>query len=175
MTPAIPKMERGLAMVEVLNHDVAGLCRRVNRFIVELHKAQSANTSEMDVFDQERLQTYLDAITVYRGWVINQPQLDLPETYPREVEIGENPETPEVENESTRDAIYLMELARDELAGSQSARRASGFIGFDDRRLMALVGKTQAFLTDYIKVATPIDMPESSPARPGSGAGLGGI
>lgn len=161
--------------MEVLNHDVAGLCRRINRFIIELHKAQSSNTSEMDQFDQERLQTYLNSITTYRGWVIGQPQLDLPETYPRLVEIGESPETPEVENESTRDAIYLMELCRDELAGSQSARRASGFIGFDDKRLMAVVAKTQAFLIDYIKVATPIDMPESSPSRPNSGPGLTGI
>ncbi len=118
-------------MATVLNHDVAGLCRRVNRFIVEMQKSVSGGVADMNEFDQARLQKYLDAVRAYRNWVVAQPQLDLPETHPRPVEIGPDPETPDIENEAIRDVVYLLELCRDEMVHSQSARNPAGFIAFD--------------------------------------------
>ena len=162
-------------MATVLNHDVAGLCRRLNRFIIELQKSASSSVSDMSTFDQDRLQSYLDAIKSYRSWVISQPQLDLPETHPKEIEIGKEPETPDVDNEGVRDTVYMMGICRDEIVNSQSARRASGFISFDDRRLMAIVDKCQHFLDDYIKLVQPIDMPETSPLNETTGAGSLGV
>ena len=162
-------------MASVLNHDVAGLCRRINRFIVELQKSVSSGVSDMNEFDQARLQKYLDAVRAYRGWVVAQPHLDLPETHPRPVEIGPDPATPDVENEAVRDVVYLMELCRDEMVNSQSARNPAGFIVFDDVRAMSLVDKVQRFLDDYIKIVQPIDMPESSPMQPLSGPGILGV
>lgn len=162
-------------MTEVLNHDVAGLCRRVNRFIVELNKSVSSSVHDMNEFDQGRLNDYLAAIRAYRTWVVAQPHLDLPETHPRPIEIGPNPEPPDVENESVRDIVNLMEICRDELVSSQSARNPAGLIVFDDNRAMALVEKCQAFLDNYIKATQPMDLPETSPLRPVSGPGLTGI
>ncbi len=162
-------------MATVLNHDVAGLCRRVNRFIVEMQKSVSGGVADMNEFDQARLQKYLDAVRAYRNWVIAQPQLDLPETHPRPVEIGPDPETPDIENEAIRDVVYLMELCRDEMVHSQSARNPAGFIAFDDGRAMSLMEKCQNFLDNYIKVVQPIDMPESSPSRPLTGPGALGV
>ena len=162
-------------MATVLNHDVAGLCRRLNRFIIELQKSASSSVSDMNEFDQARLQTYLDAVTIYRNWVVAQPHLDLPETHPKEIEVGENPETPNVDNEAIRDTVYILELCREEMVNSQSARRASGFISFDDSRLMAIVNKCQHFLDDYIKLVQPIDMPESSPLQETTGPGSLGV
>ena len=162
-------------MAEVMNHDVAGMCRRINRFIVELHKSVSSSIHGMNKFDQERLATYLMAIKAYRGWVVAQPQLDLPETHPRAIELGPNPDTSAIENEAIRDVMTLMELCRDELIHSQSSRAPAGLLIFDDRRAMALVEKCEAFLTVYIQGVQPLDMPESSPAQPMSGPGLGGV
>ena len=162
-------------MATVLNHDIAGLCRRINRFIIELHKSVSSGVHYVNEFDQERLNAYLAAVRAYRDWVVGQPQLDLPETHPREIELGPDPDSTAVENEAVRDAIYLMELCRDELVNSQSARHPAGLISFDDRRAMALVEKCQKFLDEYIKKVQPVDMPESSPSRPLSGPGATGI
>lgn len=162
-------------MATVLNHDIAGLCRRVNRFITEMHKSVSSGVHEVNEFDQERLDHYLSAVRAYRDWVVGQPQLDVPETHPRPIEIGPNPDVTAVENEAVRDVINLMEICRDELVNSQSARYPAGLIAFDDKRAMALVTKCQAFLDDYVRKVHPIDMPESSPMRAMSGPGLGGI
>jgi len=162
-------------MATVLNHDVAGLCRRVNHFIVELQKSVSGGVSDVNQFDQARLQKYLDAVRAYRDWVVAQPHLDLPETHPRPVEIGPDPVTPDIENEAVRDVVYLLELCRDELVNSQSARNPAGFISFDDQRAMSLVDKCQHFLDDYIKLVQPIDMPESTPSQPLTGSGLMGV
>lgn len=162
-------------MSTVLNHDIAGMCRRINRFIVELHKSVSSGVHELNEFDQERLAHYLSAVRAYRDWIIAQPHLDLPETHPRPIEIGPSPETPAVENEAVRDIINLMEICRDELVNSQSARYPSGLIIFDDKRAMALVEKVQNFLDGYIKTIQPIDTPESSPMRAMSGPGASGI
>lgn len=159
----------------VLNHDIAGLCRRINRFIIELYKSVSSGVHEVNEFDQVRLNHYLMAIRAYRGWIMDQPHLDLPESHPKEIEIGPDPDVSAVENESVRDVIYLMELCREELVNSQSARYPAGLIIFDDKRAMALVEKCQKFLDDYISKVQPIDMPESSPSRPMSGPGSTGI
>ncbi len=162
-------------MATVLNHDIAGLCRRLNHFIVELQKSVSSGVAFMNEFDQERLQAALGSVRAYRDWVITQPQLDLPKTHPREIELGENPASPDVENEAIRDLVYLMELCRDELVNSQSARMPAGFIAFDDKRAMSIMDKCQKFLDDYIKNVLPLDLPESQPSKPLAGAGAQGI
>lgn len=159
----------------VYNHDVRGLHTRINRFIVELLKSGSSSVSQVSSFDQARLQSYLTAVKTYHAWVVGQPQLDLPETNPREYELDENPNIEVVENESVRDVIVLLELARDELVNSQSARNASGVIGFDSTRFLSVVDKAQAFLDTYIADVTPLDLPESSPMREVTGPGDTGV
>ena len=159
----------------VYNHDVAGLHRRLNRFIFELMNAQSSNVSLTKEADQSRLNTYLEAIRKYRDWVIAQPELDLPETNERPIVLDEDPEIKTVENESVVDVVRMLVLTRDELINSQSARNSSGLINFDVDRLTALVEKVQNFLDNYIALATPLDLPESSPKRPVSGTGRKGV
>ena len=147
-------------MVEVYNHDVAGLYRRIIRFIEELLKSVSAGGSQVNTFDQTRLQTYLDAITSYQSWVTNQPLLDLPETHPRSYQLEDPPVVPSIENESVWDVLNLLEIMRDELTSGQSARNAANLTPFDSTRLTAIVEKVQAFLTNYIIPTTPLDLPE---------------
>lgn len=162
-------------MSTILNHDIHGLAQRINGFIVELQLSVSSSVHAMNTADQVRLSTYLAAILAYRAWVVSQPQLDLPETHPREYETGPDPETPAVENESIQDLINLMELMRDEMVNSQSARQPSGFLPADNVRLIAIVDKCAHFLNDYIQQVQPVDMPESSPSQPVSGPGAGGV
>lgn len=156
-------MAEPVTMPDVYNHDIVGIYNRMNRFIVELFRSVSANVSQMNVFDQTRLQTYLDGIRNYTAWVIAQPQLDLPETTPRKYVLEAPPAVGEVESEEVADLIRMLTLSRDELTDSQSARTGSGLIPFDQLRFMAVIDKADAFLQTYIKVTSPLDLPESSP------------
>lgn len=158
------------------NHDVAGLYRRINRFIVEILKSVSSGGSQVNTFDQTRLQSYIGAIRAYQNWVMAQPQLDLPETHPRVIQLEPAPSIPEeVENESVRDVVYMLELARDELVNGQTSRNPSGMVSFDAARLTAVVDKVEALLVSYVQTVTPLDLPESSPSRVLSTSGLTGV
>lgn len=165
------------AKIQTYNHDVAGLCTRIHRFCVELKKCVSSGTSMVNQFDQKRLATYLNAVRVYRDWVLGQPQLDLPESHPKLLDVPLLPDddVDSIENESLRDAVRMMCIAIVELQSSQSSRHASGLIAFDAERLTAIVEKVQALLDQYMSVVDPLDLPESSPTYAMSGPGKTGI
>ena len=152
---------------EVNNHDVLGLVRRINRFIVELTHAASAGISEMTGHDITRLKTYLTAISTYKAWVIGQPILDLPETHPQVYALPVPPSVPGLDNDSVADILTLLGKLRDEMVAGQSGRYASGLNAHDAVRFDAIVAKVTAFLEDYVELATPLDLPESSPRDPG--------
>lgn len=159
----------------VYNPDVAGLHRRINRFIVEMSKSASNQMSLMSEFDQNRLASYLNAIRAYVGWVVSQPHLDLPESSPKEYPLDAEPVWNLVENEAIVDILRMLELAKEEMIFGQSARMSSGLISFDVTRLTAIVNKIEKFLFDYVKIITPLDLPESSPSRVISGPGNSGV
>ena len=153
-------------MATVQNHDILGLVRRIDRFVVELIRGASSNVSEVIPADLARLKAYLDALRKYKSWVIGQPLLDLPETHPLELLVPEAPVVPDIENESVTDVIVLLNRLRGELTASQSARYSSTMLAFDSSRFDAVVAKVEAFIKDYIEQATPLDLPESSPMAP---------
>lgn len=157
------------------NHDISGFHRRINRFIVELLKSVSSSGSQVNTFDQARLITYITALRAYQTWVNGQPQLDLPDTHPRSYNLDDNPEVPDLENESIVDLIRILQLARDELVRSQSSRNAAGLMPFDSVRFSALIDKADNFLSEYVSQVTPLDLPESSPQTTMTGAGQTGI
>lgn len=157
------------------NHDISGFHRRINRFIVELLKSVSSSGSQVNLFDQERLTTYISALRGYQSWVNAQPQLDLPDTHPRSYALDTNPTVPDLENESIVDAVRMLELSRDELVRSQSSRNAAGLMPFDSKRFSAMIDKVDSFLNSYIADITPLDLPESSPQTEMTGEGQTGI
>jgi hypothetical protein len=162
--------------LKTMNHDVVGMDARLNRFITEFYKSVSSSQGDEYIpFDVTRAEKYLGAITKYQAWVTDQPMLDCPETAPRMYDLAVRPVVDLVENESVNDMIRMMIIARDELANSQSARRPCGFNEFDNARLSSYVLKMEKFLSDFVAVATPLDLPESSPKAPTSGAGRTGV
>ena len=162
-------------MPTVYNYEIKGLHSRINRFIMEVWKSVSSGTSQTNAADKVRLASYFDAIDFYRKWMIAQPEIDAPETHPRDFELEENPEVTDVENESSNDVIHMLQTTRDELVNSQSARLGAGLNKFDAGRLESMVTKMRNFLANYMIPLTPIDLPESSPKEESSGAGLKGI
>lgn len=160
-----------------LNHDVQGMCNRMGRFIEEALKSQSANAAFVMTHDLDRLKSYIAAAINYRAWVVGLPQLDCPETHPMHMTIKcpTIEEVENVENESIKDWSRLMYISIKELENSQSSRMASGFISHDLRRFDDFMAKLSLFLTDYVEVTLPLDLPESSPQAPGVTAGKTGI
>lgn len=155
------------------NHDIVGYLQRILRFRFELLKSASGGMSEMSQYDQDRLSTYLDACTKYLDWVMGQPELDLPESHPREYELPQLPEYVPVENESVNDVLRMLDVHAIEVSHSQSGLRASRMIDFDEKRARDMIAKIRAFLADYIATTTPLDLPESSPRAEAAGAGRG--
>ena len=162
-------------MAQVLNHDVKGLYDRLTRFYTEVGKSVSSGVSQYTAADQKRTMEYIAAAETYHKWVIDQPQLDLPESHPTPSELEELPDIPNVENESVNDIIRLFKGSIEEIINSQSARFASGFLPQDSVRFVAIMAKMRAFMTDYVAKVTPLDLPESSPEEPNSGHGKKGI
>ena len=111
----------------------------------------------------------------YLLWVTSQPELDLPETGPRPTELPVSPVIPMIENESLYDVATLFELARDELAHSQSSRMSSNLIGFDAARFTAILDKADKFIDEYVVLVDPLDLPETSPAQEMQSKGLVGV
>lgn len=157
------------------NTDVYGLVRRINRFIEEVIKSQSSGVSKTSVFDVSRMRSYIMAMRAYLAWVTSQPELDLPETGPRPTNLPPSPVIPLIENESLYDVAVLFELARDELANSQSSRMSSNLIGFDAARFTAILDKSEKFIDEYVTAVDPLDLPETSPSKEVTGKGIQGV
>ena len=162
-------------MVKILNTDIVGYIARSDRYREELIKSVSSSSSEFNEFDQERLRAYLKSLYTYLDHVCAEPQLDCPEAHPFEIEIPDHPENVIVESEDINDIIRILDIMRKELSGSQSARKSSGLIEFDEKRIRSLLEKIANFLTKYIAGSNPLDLPESSPQAVISGQGKQGI
>jgi hypothetical protein len=161
-------------MTNTENHDIAGLHARLNRAIFETYKSVSSGVVDYREADVARILSYLNGIDEFHNWVNGQPQLDLPESHPKEYELDPNPVTALVENDAANDIIRLLEVAREELVNSQSSRLPAGLVEFDSARLFAVVEKTRNLVTGFIENVQPLDLPESTPKRSGSGPGRKG-
>jgi len=161
--------------MKVYNHDVSNLVRRMRRFKEEMVKSVSSGVSELVSHDYVRLNSYLAAIKFFKAWMVSQPVLDLPESSPEEIELGEMPEAQMVDNDDLALIIKLFELVEYELVNSQSARRSTGLVSHDALRFDSYVEKIERFLADFVDNTNPLDLPESAPAVEMTGSGRLGV
>lgn len=161
--------------MKVYNHDIYGLVKRLRRFKFEMIKSVSANLGEASAHDMRRLESYLSAMKEFKAWMTAQPELDLPETSPMEMSVGEAPVLPEIDNDDLDVIFKLMNLLELELVNSQSARRSTGLVSHDSDRFDALVAKIENFIGTYMATANPLDLPESLPVAPMAGPGRTGV
>jgi hypothetical protein len=163
-----------LSMI-VNNMDVAGIIRRLRRFRVETIKSASSGLAAVSEADFTRAKSYLNATKTYLDWIVSQPQLDLPETAPKVIDMGDPEALAMPENESLVDISALYEALEVEIANSQSARMATGVISHDEIRIRAIIAKMELFLDNYVSQVQPLDLPESAPLRPQTGPGRSGV
>jgi hypothetical protein len=160
--------------VMTYNIDVHSIVRRYNRMLIEIQKSQSSGVSFSNPFDVARLTSYVSSMKNYQNWVISQPLLDCPETGPTEIVLPVSPDMTLIENESSYDAIQLIEIARDEIANSQSSRMPTNLLKFDFDRQQRYLDKLLKLL-EYVAASEPLDLPESSPMVEVSGSGRTGV
>lgn len=149
----------------VKNADIAGLVNRTLGFRKEMIEAQSAGMPSFRAQDIVRLKSYINSLKSYKAWVIGQPALDLPKTHPRGIEVALPPAAlVNVENQDIVDIVIMLDSSLVELANGQSADLATGLEIYDAARYDAIIAKIEKFLSEYVEVATPLDMPESAVA-----------
>lgn len=161
--------------MEVYNYQIAGLIRRLRRFRFETVKAASSGLAHVNEHDLRRAKAYLDAAEAYVNWVVSQPQLDLPESTPLKIELGEPEKLDMPENESLVDLMAMYDRLEKEIGWSQSSRLGDSIISHDEKRFRDMIAKMRAFLADYVESILPLDLPESSPLRGQSGEGRTGV
>jgi len=160
--------------VSTMNIDVHSIVRRYNRMLVEIAKSQSSGISQVMPFDVVRITSYISAMRAQLDFIVAQPLLDCPETGPMEMALPPMPQVTPIENESAYDLMSLIEVARDEIANSQSSRIPSNLVKFDFERQVAYLTKVVNLL-GYINSNEPLDLPESSPMVVMSGPGQRGV
>jgi hypothetical protein len=168
-------MAEGGVKGKVYNGDVFGIYLRMNRFLQELWKCASSSVPYMSTADQTRLAKYLNSIDAYVAWVQAQPELDLPETAPKDYALPSKCAWTNVESDDIDDILRQFDDAITELVNSQSARQPCRLISYDEDRITGYVEKMRRFLLDYIQKVQPLDIPESSPRDVVSGPGTGGV
>lgn len=161
--------------MKTYNMDVAGVVARLRRFRFETVKAASSGLASVSAADFARAKSYLMALGTYLDWVIAQPQLDLPELSPREIDMGEADKVDMPENEALVDMMRLYDAAEYEIAHSQSSRQSTGLISHDEQRIRNIILKMDSMLDNYISIIQPLDLPESAPKRGMTGEGRTGI
>jgi hypothetical protein len=144
--------------------------------IYEVAKSQSANLTDMRPFDRTRIDEYNAMLNRYAAWVTDAPDIDLPETHPRDYPIKyiSVDVDADVENKALRDLIRMYRSLITELTNSQSARAANGLTVHDKRRFDLVMEKIAKFLNDYVDSTQPLDMPESAPSSEAVGEGYKG-
>lgn len=155
----------------VQNMDIAGLVRRIRRFKYEVNKCVSAGLMHTTRADSDRFVSYLDSLRKYFDWMVAQPQQDLPEWHPTQIDLGESEKLEQPENEALADLITQLGALEVEMGECQSARMHTAMMAHDEKRFRDIVMKIEAFINDYIMMVQPLDMPESTPSRALTGPG----
>jgi len=159
----------------VYNLDVTYLADKLARYASEVQMSVSSNVAFVNEFDMGRLQNYLTDIDRAVDYVLDQPQLDLPESHPMLHPIQPFPAMRDMESDEWDHVVRLLRSGYIELTNSQSSRLGAGLMPFDARRVTALVAKTRQWLNDYVSKRSPMDLPETSPQQAMSPEGRHGV
>lgn len=162
-------------MAETLNMDFVDLWNRNQRFKREFQESQSANVSLSLAADVARWKSYLSSQRVLMQEISGLPDVDAPESNPRRIALRDQTPTLDVENESVQKLAVMIDIQSDELINSQSSRLAAGILSFDRKRFLDMNTKMENYLDNFVAVAEPLDLPESSPRAAVAPAGSRGI
>jgi len=181
-----PTNHRLYKITSVINQDIAGLAERIDSILVEVLMNQSSGLEDFRDADKTRVGSYFKQLKDYKAWVIDQPEVDSPQTHPEKhpIEYLSNKETitdPETseehvivqnpENKSVRDLSRMLRTLLGEMVLSASRRMPNGMTSHDANRFDMHIAKMEAFMASYVEDNQPADMPETNPSSPMTGHG----
>ena len=180
-----PKNHRVYKVKSMNNPDLVGLVERMDESVLEMLLAQSGPVNEFRKADQERIETYFNSWEKMVAYMVNDPELDAPQTSPQKQPVNWRSNSDSItdedgevqvivhdpENKALRDLTRQMRTCMGEMALSNSRRMPNGLGTHDKKRFDAHLSKMRAFMKDYVGVVTPLDLPETSPAHAESGHG----
>lgn len=167
--------DSSLYPASIYNLDVTYLADKLARYAGEVQMSVSSNVAFVNEFDMARLQAYLTDIDAAVAYILNQPQLDMPESHPMLHPVEPFPEVRNLESDEWDHVVRLLRAGYIELVNSQSARLGAGLMPFDAKRITSLIAKTRQWLNDYVSKRSPMDLPETSPQQAMSPAGSAGV
>ena len=126
-------------------------------------------------FDVTRLKSFISSSRAFLDHIVDKPEVDSPETNPHGYDLRLPPALLDIENEALAHCCRFLEMTREELVNSASARNSSGISKFDYARQVVYLDKIELFIKDYIEVAAELDLVESSPRAPIQGDGKKGV
>lgn len=170
----MPDLQSERVSTATCNVEVWWYAARINRYITELQKSQSSNINGAIPFDMARTRSYIAAQVKALETIAALPLVDTPETGPTLLPLPAPPTIIYTENDTINLLVQWLEISRDELTNSASARRPCGIEKFDFDRAMSYLGR-MAQLCDYQGAVDPLDMPESTPREDVTPAGALGI
>ena len=155
----------------VQNMDVAMLSRKLVRMYEEAVKSASSSHNGIKGADKARFLAYLADFRAALLFFVDQPEMDMPEWTPTDIQIPDLAATIQPENEAIFHFATIIQALYTEVTLCQSARDGAGILSPDASRFEALLEKCEKFLEGYMTDSLPIDYPESSPARETTGPG----
>jgi len=156
------------------NLDVAGLVDRLRVLRYEVYKSQSANVLHTMPFDMVRIKKLLEWARSYKDMLVGKPVQDRPESTPQVIVIEDFEDMDEPQNVEHRDMMRHVEFIIWEMVNSQSSRLGNSMLPEDSKRYDAYEDKFLQLL-DHVEATNPIDAPEFTPSKPGTGQGRTGI
>ena len=151
------------SVTSIRNNDLVGAVERIDICVAELARSESADSGGAQIFDRARIDMYNRQIDEYMNYVVAQTgKVDVPHTYPTYYDIDyiSNELNVDITNKAMRDLLRLYLQMMEQLSKSGSAGWSNGIQQHDYGRYVLIRDKIQAFLTDYVDVVTPVDMPE---------------
>ena len=161
------------SVTQIRNNDLVGAIERIDICIAELARSESADSGGAQIFDRARIDMYNQQIDEYMDYVVKVTgKVDIPHTYPTDYPIDyiSNSLDVDITNKAMRDLIRLYLQMMEQLSKCGSAGWSNGIQEHDYGRYVMIRDKIASFLTDYVDVVTPVDMPEYTSYSTGKGA-----
>jgi len=148
------------------NMDVASLCRRLDRIVVEITHSNSAPLTTTWEADLLRLRKYLQSVQSYADLAAKKPQEDWSKSGSAQLPLPTPPGVPPMENDDMWDLAQKVDSIRFEIANSNSSRAPSGIEEPDKIRFDSYIAACVKFIDDHVVKLKPMDFPESAPSIP---------
>ncbi len=161
--------------MELHNYELASWCRRCRRHAEEIHLSASADGPKMYEQDKDNIRSYILSLRALRDHIDDQPEVPYPETKDQTYTVEDLQDFVLIENESINDLAHAFVQMFNEVSQSQSAKMVTGILEFDFDNMETWLLKVESLLENYVEVATPLNLAQSSPKRERTAPGRRGV